>query len=273
MNIPTRPALRYHGSKWRLFQWITSYFPPHVCYCEPFGGSASILLQKPPSILDVYNDADGQIVNFFSVLRDRPDEFIRAITLTPYARAENNKAFTPCDDPLENARRFYVRSWQSYSGPSTTWTSGWRFEKSFDRGKLNLTDFNEIDRLIPIIERLKQVSIENDDAFSVIKRYDSPNTLFYVDPPYLDETLSSKWKGKAYRYWMSTEDHQRLIDLLNSLKGMAVLSGYDSEFYQIALPDWTYKVMRARTNFQSKAKECIWISPNAMSRIAQQVLL
>src|SRR5574343_303278 len=102
----TRPALRYFGGKFRLAPWIISQFPPHTVYVEPFGGGGSVLLRKLPAYHEVYNDLDGDVVNFFRVLREQPDELLRAIDLTPYSREEQRQAFDANDEPssLDRAR-------------------------------------------------------------------------------------------------------------------------------------------------------------------------
>lgn len=105
----TRPLLRYFGAKWRLASWIISHFPDHQLYCEPFGGSAGVLLRKPISSFEVYNDLDGDVVNFFRCLRDHPKELQRLIDLTPYSREEYEAAFqSRGGEPLERARRYFV---------------------------------------------------------------------------------------------------------------------------------------------------------------------
>ena len=113
----TRPPIRYHGGKFRIASWVISHFPAHECYVEPFGGGAGVLLQKTPAPFEVLNDLDGEVVNFFRVLRERPGELVRVIQLTPWSREEQRLSFEPASDPLERARRFYVRSWQTHGGP------------------------------------------------------------------------------------------------------------------------------------------------------------
>jgi len=118
---PTRPVLRYHGGKWRLASWIISHFPPHRVYVEPFGGAASVLLRKPRSYAEVYNDMDGEIVNVFRVLRDpaRARELERVLRLTPFAREEFELSYIRDEDPIEQARRTIVRAfiWRKYDRP------------------------------------------------------------------------------------------------------------------------------------------------------------
>lgn len=87
-----RPLLRYHGGKWKLAPWILRHLPPHRVYVEPFGGGGSVLLQKPRSYAEVYNDLDGEIVNLFRVARERGEELAQAVELTPFARLDRNLA-------------------------------------------------------------------------------------------------------------------------------------------------------------------------------------
>jgi DNA adenine methylase len=129
MTIPSRPAFRYHGAKWRLAKWIIGYFPDHDCYVEPYGGSAAVLLQKGRSWLEVYNDKSRQVVNFFQVLREQTDDLVRAIELTPWAKAEWELAQVDDPDPVEAARRFYIRAYMSLAGPTAQWRTGWRRQK------------------------------------------------------------------------------------------------------------------------------------------------
>ncbi len=261
MNI-RRPALRYHGGKWRIAPWIISHFPPHTCYAEPYGGGCSVLLQKKPSYLEVYNDADGEVVSFFQVLRSRTAELIPAIELTPFARAELDLSYEPCEDELERARRFYIRSWQGRGGARTQWRTGWRFMKSHSRAQRSIDDWKNVDRLAFVVERLREVQIECDDALAIIQRYDAPGTLFYCDPPYLHETRG-KWAGKAYMYEMTDEDHVKLHQVLDGIQGMAIVSGYSSELYEELYSGWGMVTREDRTDANTMATECLWISPNA----------
>lgn len=114
MNIK-HPVLKYYGSKFRLAQWIIKHFPEHRHYVEPFGGAANVLLVKEPSRLETYNDLNKSLVNFFRVLRDRPDELVEKVRLTPYARDEFEFCIEsePVDEPVEMARRLFFHLWMS----------------------------------------------------------------------------------------------------------------------------------------------------------------
>ena len=270
MEKSRRPALRYYGGKWRIALWILSYFPEHTCYVEPFGGAGSVLLRKNVSHLEVYNDLDGEVVNFFQVLRGQPEELIGMIELTPFSKAELKEAFELAGNELERARRFYICSWQGRGSPRAMWRTGWRFQKSNARGKRTIDDWNDTEHLRAVVERLKQVQIECDDWQPIIKRYDTPDTLFYCDPPYLASTRSTKWRTKAYQHEMSEADHRRLAEVLNGIKGMAIVSGYPSSLYDEIFAGWKRVVKYTQTDAHSERCECLWISSRAIERHKQR---
>ncbi len=263
----TRPPLRYYGSKWRLAPWIISYFPSHVCYCEPFGGGANVLLRKDPAEFDIYNDADGDVVNFFRVLREQTRELMLAVQLTPHARDELAMAREPASDPLERARRFYVRAWQAYHAGRMHEDTGWRLQFQNNRGKSIIADWNDTDRLWPVVERLKRVQIENADAFSLIARVDTPQTLFYVDPPYVLSTRSERHRRGAYTCDMNDDDHRRLAEVLRQVEGMVVLSGYRSELYDKLFAGWETVSKSMHTNGNVSRVEYLWLSPNTVAAL------
>ncbi len=260
---PTRPALRYFGSKWRLAPWIVGHFPPHVCYVEPFCGSGAVFFRKPPAEFEVINDIDGEVINFFHVLRDRGDELIRVILATPYSRAEFDESWIPVEDPLERARRYYVTVWQGWSG----FGSAWRYQKSHHGGKSVINDWNAVEHLPAIVWRLKQAQVENADALEIIERYDQPGTLFYLDPPYLSQTRSKRWRHGGYRHEYDEDCHLQLLARLQGIQGMAIISGYPSELYEHQLAHWRRVETKARTNNAARlATEVIWLSPSVNER-------
>jgi len=255
------PPLRYYGGKWRIASWIIQYFPPHQAFVEPFCGAANILFQKAPSPFEVINDLNGDVVNFFDVLRSRSDELIRAIQLTPFSREEHRRAHLPADDSLERARRFYIRSRQSYGSGEGEYNTGWRFQAGSARGARVIEEWNRTDHLWEAARRLKQVQIESDTAIKCIRRFDTPETLFYVDPPYMFETRHSD--EERYAIEMSNEEHSQLADVLHSVKGKVILSGYWSELYQVLYADWWVTSKQSRTNGNNQKEEFLWISPAA----------
>lgn len=279
-NVPYsfgRPALRYFGGKWRLAPWILSHFPPHICYVETHGGAMSVLLQKTPANYEVYNDIDGDLCAFFRVLRERPDALRRAILLTPYSRAELRLSCEPVppdwdggliDRALEQARRIFVRCWQGF-GSGMADSPGWRYDtgKASRNGTSSLAhglaDFRDIDRLPQIAARLLSVQIEGREAVDVIARFDTPRTLFFLDPPYLPETRSKSRQTRGYRHEMTVQDHIALAGALSQVQGMAIVCGYPSALYESLYDGWACVRIQSRTqNFAKKATECLWLSPS-----------
>ncbi|MDX8401825.1 MAG: DNA adenine methylase [Mariprofundaceae bacterium] len=262
-----RPPLRYHGGKWRIAKWIISHFPAHTCYVEPFGGGGSVLLRKAPSLIEVYNDLDRSVVNFFRVLRDRPEDLARAIEMTPWSREELRAAREDCEDALESARRRYVLSMQSRAGGRVQ-SPGWRFQTGAT-GKYVLPLWNDTTHLLVAAARLKMVQIECDDALAVISRFDGPETLFYVDPPYLPAHRNRTWAGRAYQHEMDEAAHHRLLAILRECEGMVVLSGYDSEMYRDLLHDWSVECSSAVDGGGNVREERLWINPAAVNHMKQ----
>jgi DNA adenine methylase len=242
---------------------ILDLLPPHECYVEPFGGSGAVVLQKPPAFVDVWNDLDKSVVGFFQMLRDRPNDLIRVIQLTPVSRSELALAFEDCDDPLEKARRFYVRAWQSRGGIAR-WRSGWRYEVTASRGKSFVSNWNETYHLWDIVERLKELQLECDDAVAVIKRFDAPTTVFYVDPPYLVETRSTS-HFVEYAHEMDTDGHVELAEVLRNLQGGVILSSYPNALYEELYADWNCMHVQTRTRSARQATEVLWMSPQIES--------
>ena len=275
--VPSRPVLRWHGGKWRLAPWIIGHFPPHRVYVESFGGAASVLLRKPRSYGEVYNDLDADVINLFRVLRgDRADELAEALRLTPFARDEFNGAYAPTDDAVERARKLVVRSFMGFGSDGHNRDSrrtGFRANSSRPNTTPAHDWANYPDALGRIIERLVGVVIENRDALDCMAQHDGPSTLHYVDPPYLPETRSQKVKlGKrfhVYAHELTPEDHGRLLAFVEGLEGMVLLSGYSSPIYDAALADW-HRVERATFADGARPRvEMLWMNPQAWNMLEQ----
>lgn len=269
-----RPVLRYHGGKWRLAPWIISHFPKHSAYVEPFGGGASVLMQKEPSREEVYNDLDGDIVNVFRVLRNPFKAYIleHLLSLTPYAREEFEGAYEEAVSDVEQARRTIIRAFmaQGSGGATRNDINGWRSRRVSSRWPV--ADWQSYPCEIPLfVERLRNVTIENRPAIDVIKRYDSTDTLIYADPPYLPETRTPDGQ-RAYRHEMTDEDHAELAQALHRAEGMVILSGYDSPMYQELYRGWEMVSKPSRATNHAARVECLWISPAAAERAVQGVL-
>lgn len=275
-DVPGRPALRYHGGKWLLVGWIFSHLPgtaEHDVYVSGFAGSFADILRKERSLIEVGNDLDGDVLNYFEVLRGRCAELVEQIQLTPYHRGEYDRAQEPCDDPLERARRFYIRSYMAIAGPTAQWNTGWRRQKKFSRGRngnkmmvpASVTFFNTA-HFDAVAARLRGVTFETMPALDLVDLYDGPRTLFYLDPPYHPSTRS-KWATKAYRHEMTHADHVEMLARLNEVEGMVALSGYRVPVYDEMLDGWTRHDRAARVNSSGSRIESLWLNPAAVAAV------
>lgn len=233
-----RPVLRYHGGKFRLAPWLIEMFPPHRCYVEPYGGGASVLLKKPRSEHEVYNDLDGDVVTFFRVLRDPSsrEDLIERLALTPFSRAEFEFAYEPTKDFVERAARVAIRSWMGYgSAGAQKNTTGFRMSAKDVHLWSRLPD-----TIAGIGDRLEGVLIEQRPAIEVLLQRDAADTLHYVDPPYVFDTRdrASASTHRYYRHEMTDWDHIQLLACLKNLRGMVILSGYESDLYAEHLVGW-----------------------------------
>jgi DNA adenine methylase len=268
MNEITSPVVQHTGSKFRLSDWVVSNFPIHSSYIETHCGAASVLFAKLPSQIEVINDLNGEVVNFFDVLRDQTDALIRAVNLTPYSRAELLRAHQPTDNPLERARRFFVMGWQKFGGVRQGHEGGWRYGKP-DAGRSPMKQWlNRCSDLEVFAERLRGVYIECDTALNVIERFDRPQALFYCDPPYVNETCTEE----AYENSMTDADHIELSETLHRIQGMGLISGYDCPLYRELYADWKMVTKQAYAIKTIARTECLWISPAAQARQSQKRL-
>ncbi|MGB9623757.1 MAG: DNA adenine methylase [Phycisphaerae bacterium] len=260
-------AFGWYGGKFSHLDWLLPLSPKCHHYCEPFAGSAAVLLNREPSPVETYNDLDGEVCNFFRVLRNQTKALIKVITLTPFSREEFAIA---CEldaklSALERARRFYVRARQVRTGLAQTASLG-RWANCIDTSRAGMSGvvsrwLGGVDQLPDIGERLLRVQIENRPAVDVIRLYDSAETLFYCDPPYVHETRGD---SKAYGHEMTDEQHRELADVLNSAKGMVAISNYDCELMNRLYPAkrWRKIVAPAKTNHSTKdvRTEVLWVN-------------
>lgn len=277
-----RTPARWYGAK----RWLLKYImplPSHHTYVEAFGGAGTLLFEKEPSPVEVYNDIDLRLVNFFRMLRDEHQAavLVPLLELTPYSRDEYISCRNACQKALngedfeqhgvEWARRFFVAMHQSFSG---LLASGWRHCKvESTRGKSAAVDrwLGAIDRLPEAVQRLREVQIEGQDFSKIIPQYDRKQALFYLDPPYVPEKrVDQKSYGKNE---MKPEDHEELVALLLQLNhAMVIVSGYNHPIYHpLVREGWTRRTV-TRANMAARVKkgkerkrgvkEALWFSPN-----------
>lgn len=272
----SRPIVRWHGGKWKLAPWIIAHLPPHRVYVEPYGGGGSVLLRKVRAYAEVYNDLDGEVVNLFRVVRDRGGDLLRALELTPFAREEFKAAYEACDEPIERARRLLIRAFMGFgsNGHNAEISTGFR-ANSNRSGTTPAQDWRNYPSILPaIVERLRGVIIENRDAIDVARQHDGPETLHYLDPPYLWETRSSAInRNRCYVHEMTKAQHNAMLDDALELKGMVVISGYASALYDGALKGWRREECAAMADGARKRREVLWISPRAAAALDQKLPL
>ncbi len=260
-------AFGWYGGKFSHLDWLLPLLPPCHHYCEPFAGSAAVVLNRPSSPIETYNDLDGEVCNFFRVLREHKDQLVEAIGLTPFSREEFAIAceLDSSQSPAERARRFYVRARQVRTGLAQTASLG-RWANCKDTSRAGMSGvisrwLGAIDALPEIGERLLRVQIENRPAIDIVNLYDSPTTLFYCDPPYVHETRGD---SKAYGYEMTDDQHRALADSLNHAKGMVAFSNYDCDLINKLYPPMRWKkiVGPERTIHSTKdtRSEVLWVN-------------
>lgn len=276
-----RPPFGIYGSKYFQAPWIISYFPEgyeEMVYVEPYGGAANVLLTKLPSKVEVYNDLDDLIINFFNVLRNDFEELQRRLSVTPYHEGEwrKCKGLVNSKDPMIKAISFFVVSRQSvgYSG------TGFGYVKKASSSRLPpiiSAWLSSIDKnLSLVVGRLRGVQFMQRPALKVIQLFDSLNTLFYLDPPYVADTRVSK---RNYQHEMSDEDHQELLDLLAQIKGRFILSGYMNRLYDSHAKQFGWLCyergfqnrLASHREFEDELIECLWTNINSVQYQYQQL--
>ncbi len=259
-------AFGWYGGKFSHLNWLLPLLPDCHHYCEPFGGSAAVLLNRAPSPIETYNDIDGEVVNFFRVLRERKDALTEVIGLTPFSREEFFHAVNVGDSAisdLERARLFYVRARQARTGLAQTASLGrWANCKNTSRAGMSGVIsrwLGAIEDLPEIAERLLRVQIENRPAIDLIRLYDDRGTLFYCDPPYVHSTRGD---SKAYGFEMTDSEHKALAKTLHRCKGKVAISGYRCD-----LMDGLYAVWRCLEappknchSIKKVRREALWVN-------------
>lgn len=229
-----RSPITTFGGKGVIANRLIALFPSHEIYADIFGGGASMLLKKEPAPIEVYNDLDSDLVNFFRVLRD-PEQYRAlqcAVECTPVSREEfyfcRDHPYPEPADPVERARRFMVTCRQSFSGGRDSWT----FSRTAVRRGMSLTCshwLSGVEMLAEVHQRLMRVLIEHCDWERIFDRYaDNPDVLIYADPPYHPDTRRSG----GYKHELTAGDHEHLVERFLLADCKIMLSGYDHPAYQ-----------------------------------------
>lgn len=260
-----RPLIRYFGGKSRISGWVVENFPKHTVYTEVYGGAASCLLRKPRCYAEIYNDLNGELVNLFKVVRDQGPELLRKIQLTPFSRQEMIEAYDHSVDAVEQARRTIVKANMGHGSDSLYRANG--FRGSVNRaGSTPSHDWASYPEVLQrIIERLQGVVIESMEALGVLQKYDGPEALHFVDPPYLMDTRAGGRAGgratHTYKHELTDLDHIALANVLHGLRGQVVLSGYPSPLYEELYSGWRRIERKAYACMAKERTEVLWIKP------------
>ena len=220
LNAP----IKWVGGKFKLRKRIVELIPEHSCYVEVFGGAGWILFAKEPSDVEIWNDLESELVNFYRVIKERPEEFYETFEMTLVSREEFER-FRYIDveelDELQRAHRFYYLI-----------MAGWGGELHLPRLQTSVKDGGHGNRLIgaiknlrkkiqPVHERLQTVIIEHLDWKKCVERYDKEGVFMYLDPPYPDNNCN-------YTKNMRTiEEHQELVNWMKKAKCKFLLTNYD----------------------------------------------
>jgi DNA adenine methylase len=230
-----RPATKYHGGKYYLCPWIIEHLPTHKTYIEPFGGCASVLLNKHPSEREIYNDLESGIFSLMLVLKNEFHEFSRIIKPIPYTKDvyfefKNKVAISTMDLAVKT----FITKRMSRGGLCGTFCWSSRMTRGIPAESYAWESMK--DQLSLLSERLNNVQMYNKDALEIIALNDYPDTTIYVDPPYVTKTRIFK---KAYALEMSDNEHIALAKVLNSMQYAKILvSGYPSELYATLYKSW-----------------------------------
>lgn len=257
--------MRYHGGKWLLAPWIIGHFPPHRTYVEPFGGAGSVLMRKPRAYTEVYNDLWDTVVNVFRLLRDpeKAQELCRQLELTPFARTEFLGAIPDTGNEIEDARRVIFRSFAGFGPASMNASHATGFRSNSSRSHTipahNWANYPK--QISAFVERLRGVVIENRPAADVMRQHDSEETLFYLDPPYVQETRSFRRRNAAYHHEMTDEDHRELAEIAHSVRGGVIVSGYHSALYEELYSGWRKSERGCYADGAKSRREVLWLSP------------
>ncbi|MDP8207408.1 MAG: DNA adenine methylase [Candidatus Electryonea clarkiae] len=233
-----RAPFGYFGAKLRIVSKLVELLPPHNAWVEAFCGSAALTLAKRAAPIEIINDLDNQVVNLFKQLRENHDELCRSIALTPYSRAEfyKSREFDESLDSLEKARRFLICTMMTVNATYGKNNGGFSFSHSYSRnGKEARVSrwYNLPDRISKVVERLRNIRIENRDARELVDMFSKrPATLIYLDPPYFTK--------RQHKYVIDANDenfHRELLSICCKSKSMIIISGYNNDLYNSILLD------------------------------------
>jgi DNA adenine methylase len=275
-NIKVLKPLQYFGGKTPLIDHILALIPPHHVYCEPFAGSATVFWAKPPSPIEVLNDIDFRIVAFYRCLRDERlwQRLQELCELTPYSHAEYCSALKHIKDCMANPKaldelsddelvllawRFFIIVRMGVNAKTTS--EGWSCAKN-ERRPPTYKFYNKIAWFHYFHERLKNAFIECDDGIKVIRRFDTPDTFFFVDPPYLPDVVVTP---EMYVSTMTEAEHRLLLETLCQVQGKVMITHPRCPLYDEYLKGWEVREVSYQCPSRSSLKgkllcDALWMN-------------
>lgn len=267
-NSKYKIAIPYFGGKFSHLEWLLPLLPKCNHFVDLFCGSLAVSLNREPSPIETVNDLNDDIIHFFSVLRNDPEQLIRQLKLTPYSEAEYRKAWEQCDDSIERARRFFVRSRMSYGSMGAQQRNkGWNMATKTSRCQVSESVNRWIkgtEKLFELVSRLKMFQISNKHFSELLQRLNDPGVLIYADPPYDFGIRTGK---QEYKHDFTEDDHRELAHDLNTTKSMVALSGYDTPLMRALYQHFymTKGPVTKKTLSKSPRQECLWTNYNPLT--------
>lgn len=255
-----KQVLKYPGSKWNIAKQLVGMIPPHHSYVEPYFGSGAVLFNKTVSNIETINDLDSDVVNLFRCIQKDADKLARIVLTTPFSREIYDYQFKIEEEsvePFERAAGFLVRCWQGHGFRTNGYKVGWKNDVQGRESMYALWNWYRLPEwIMGIMERLRQVQIENRPALEVINRFNYDNVFIYIDPPYLLGVRTAK----QYKHEMTDADHEELLNVLLKSKAKIMISGYESDMYNDGLKDWNKVCFKSCAEHHGTRKEVIWMN-------------
>lgn len=249
-----RSCMKYHGGKYYLRKIICEMMPTHRIYVEPFFGAGHVFFEKAPVEKEIINDLDYDIAHMWNMIKIYPYEMGDILKKLSYdlGTFESKDPFATAGD-IDHAVKTFVKYRMSIGGRGKNFAN-----PSKGRTRRGMPDnvsgwLSSIDNIVKNSTRLKDVSIANHSAQYLIKPYlNKPDTLIYLDPPYLPKTRKVK---RVYSKEMSGDDHEKLVELIKWAKSNIILSGYDNDLYNTVLSHWNKKVIPIKNHAAGGSKK------------------
>lgn len=260
---------KYPGSKWSMTRWIINHFPEHHSYLEPFFGSGAVFFNKQRSKIETINDLDNDVVNFFRCMAEDPEKLSGKISMIPYARVvfersvdEMINAFKSDIPDYDRAVYFVAKTMMGHGFRTCEIRTGFKRDIQGRQAAYAAGDWANLPEVIvKMANRLKGVQIENRPAVRLIREFNYPNVLIYADPPYVRSSRSCS--RDLYKYEMTDDDHEELMDVLTKHRGPVIISGYENPIYDAYLSGWKKETIEARTQVAGRSTEVLWMNFDA----------